>query len=89
MVSRMPTRRLLLKFKKIGKKSRTLKSSLEVWRWHLPGPSSTERGLPVRNTGSPTVRPANKEEKLGLGLLRLLGGMKEVELFTSIFVALD
>lgn len=26
---------------------------------NIPGPSSTDRGLPVRNTGSPTVTPAD------------------------------
>lgn len=26
----------------------------------IPGPSSTERGLPVRSTGSPTETPAKK-----------------------------
>lgn len=26
----------------------------------IPGPSSTDRGLPVRSTGSPTVTPANQ-----------------------------
>ena len=35
----------------------------EPWIMHdckyfLPGPSSTDRGAPVENTGSPTVRPA-------------------------------
>ena len=25
---------------------------------HKPGPNSTESGLPVFNTGSPTVKPA-------------------------------
>lgn len=28
-----------------------------AWRVHVPGPSSTESGLPVRRTGSPIVMP--------------------------------
>lgn len=29
----------------------------------MPGPSSTDKGFPVLNTGSPTVTPARKDSK--------------------------
>ena len=61
MVSKIPVG----KFAQISKYLRhSIKSKLfspNIFAYaecYLPGPSSTERGLPVRAMGSPTVRPA-------------------------------
>ena len=57
---------------------------------YLPGPSSTERGLPVLRTGSPTVRPAVKAKESVSDRRRrsmLLHGFARK--LTGILVALD
>lgn len=42
----------------------------------LPGPSSTERGFPVRRTGSPTVTPATEKRVKELKFKHLLSQMQ-------------
>ena len=38
-------------------------TALKNWGLFIPGPSSTDKGLPVLSTGSPTVTPADHEVK--------------------------